>query len=61
MVAIIVAAMVVAAVAVVAIVALPLPLPTLFKLNNLYYAIDACLNAVINSGPNRCRNAPSIA
>jgi hypothetical protein len=52
---------VVVAIAIAATVVVALPLPILFKWNNLCYAIDACLNAVINSGPNQCRNAPLIA
>ena len=36
-------------------VALPLPLPMLFKCNSLCHVMDACLNAVINSGPNWCK------
>ena len=58
---VVVVAAVVAAIAIAATVVVALPLPTLFKWNNLCHAIDACSNAVINSGPNRCRNAPSIA
>ena len=53
--------MVVVVVVIVAIVVVALPLPTLFNWNNLCYVIDTCSNAVINLGPNQCRNALLIA
>ena len=59
--AVVVAAVAAVAVAAVVIAALLLPFPMLFSPNNLCYAVDACSNAVINSGPSQCKNAPSMA
>ena len=59
MVAVVVAVAIV--VVTVAVVALPLPFSTLFSSNNLYYTMDAYSNAIINSRPNWCKNALSMA
>jgi hypothetical protein len=59
--AVVVVVVVAIVVAAIVVAALPLPFPTLFNLNSLCYAMDAYLNAVINSAPNWCKNALSIA